>query len=47
MPSRMALIVMAGFQASSSFRMDKQTVPDGYTLGWKSGGVNLPIFSFE
>lgn len=28
-PSRICLIVMAGFQASSSFRMDRQTVPDG------------------
>lgn len=34
--------VMAGFQPSSSFNIDKQTVPEGYTLGWKRGGVNLP-----
>jgi hypothetical protein len=36
-------MVMAGFQPSSSFKMDRQTVPDGYTFGWKSGGVNLPV----
>lgn len=41
-PSRICLIVMAGFHASSSFRIDRQTVPEGYTLGWKSGGTNLP-----
>jgi hypothetical protein len=23
-------------------RIDKQTVPDGYTFGWNSGGTNLP-----
>lgn len=28
-PRRICLIVMAGFHPSSSFRMDKQTVPDG------------------
>jgi len=36
------LIVIAGFHDFSSSRMDKQTVPEGYTLGWKRGGVNLP-----
>ena len=35
-------MVIAGFQPSSSFRIDKQTVPEGYTLGWKRGGTNLP-----
>lgn len=34
--------MIAGFQASSSFRIDKQTVPLGYTFGWNRGGVNLP-----
>lgn len=29
MPSRISLIVIAGLQPSSSFKMDKQTVPDG------------------
>lgn len=43
MPSMICLTVMAGFHASSSFRIDRQTVPDGYTLGWNSGGTNLPI----
>jgi hypothetical protein len=37
------LIVIAGFQPSSSFKMDKQTVPEGYTLGWNNGGTNLPV----
>ena len=36
------LIVIAGFHDFSSSRIDRQTVPDGYTLGWKSGGLNLP-----
>ena len=36
------LSVIAGRQPSSSFKIDKQMVPDGYTLGWKSGGTNLP-----
>lgn len=35
------LTVMAGFQPSSSFKIDKHTVPEGYTLGWNNGGVNL------
>lgn len=34
-------MVIAGFQASSSLRIDRQTVPDGYTFGWNNGGVNL------
>lgn len=42
MPSRISLIVIAGFQPSSSLRMLRQTVPEGYTFGWKRGGVNLP-----
>lgn len=25
----------------SSLSIDKQTVPDGYTLGWKKAGGNL------
>jgi len=28
-PSRISLIVIAGFQPSSSFKMDRQTVPEG------------------
>lgn len=35
-------IVMAGLQSLSSSSIDRQTVPDGYTFGWKSGGSNLP-----
>ena len=35
-------MVIAGFQPSSSFRIDRQTVPEGYTFGWKRGGTNLP-----
>lgn len=37
------LMVMAGFQDLSSSRIERQTVPDGYTFGWKSGGENLPV----
>lgn len=33
---------MAGFHASSSLRIDRQTVPLGYTFGWNRGGTNLP-----
>jgi hypothetical protein len=29
MPRRISLIVMAGFQPSSSFRIERQTVPEG------------------
>jgi hypothetical protein len=36
------LIVTAGRQSFSSSSKDRHTVPDGYTLGWKSGGSNLP-----
>lgn len=36
------LMVMAGLQSLSSSRMERHTVPDGYTFGWKSGGSNLP-----
>jgi hypothetical protein len=36
------LMVMAGFQLFSSSRMERQTVPEGYTFGWKRGGLNLP-----
>lgn len=35
-------IVTAGLQSFSSSRRDRQTVPDGYTFGWKIGGSNLP-----
>jgi len=42
MPRRICFRVIAGFHASSSLRIDRQTVPDGYTFGWKSGGTNLP-----
>lgn len=35
-------IVMAGLQSLSSSRIDRHTVPDGYTFGWNSGGSNLP-----
>jgi hypothetical protein len=41
-PRRICFTVMAGFHPSSSFKIDKHTVPDGYTFGWKSGGTNLP-----
>lgn len=44
MPRRICLMVMAGFHPSSSFRMERHTVPEGYTFGWKSGGTNLPGF---
>jgi len=41
------LIVIAGLQSSSSFRIERQMVPDGYTFGWKSGGTNLHFGGFE
>ena len=34
-------MVIAGRQSLSSSNIDRQTVPDGYTLGWNSGGSNL------
>lgn len=36
------MIVIAGFHAFSSSKIDKHTVPDGYTFGWNNAGVNLP-----
>lgn len=39
-PSKICLTVMWGFQSSSSFKIDKQTVPEGYMLGWGSTGLN-------
>ena len=41
MPMSMALMVMAGRQPSSSLRILRQMVPEGYTLGWNKGGTNL------
>jgi len=35
-------MVTAGLQSLSSSNSDKQTVPEGYTFGWKRGGSNLP-----
>lgn len=36
------LIVIAGLQSLSSSKIDRQTVPEGYTFGWNKGGSNLP-----
>lgn len=36
------LIVIAGLQSLSSSKMDRHTVPEGYTFGWNNGGSNLP-----
>jgi len=33
MPSNICLIDIDDFQSSSSFKMDKHTVPEGYILG--------------
>ena len=41
-PIKICLTVIAGRHPSSSFKIDKQMVPDGYTLGWNKGGTNLP-----
>jgi hypothetical protein len=35
----MCFTVMAGRHASSSFRMLRQIMPEGNTLGWYSGGT--------
>ena len=42
-PNDTCLMVTAGLQSFSSSNNDKQTVPEGYTFGWKSGGSNLPV----
>ena len=34
-------MVMAGLQSFSSSMMDKQTVPEGYKMGWNSRGTPL------
>eukprot|EP01018_Ginkgo_biloba_P037913 Gb_05989 [translate_table: standard] len=36
MPTSICFTVMAGRQPESSLRIDKHTVPEGYTLGWKN-----------
>lgn len=36
------LIVIAGLQSLSSSKMERHTVPEGYTFGWNNGGSNLP-----
>lgn len=36
------LIVIAGRQSLSSSKMERHTVPEGYTFGWNNGGSNLP-----
>ena len=41
-PIKTCFKVIAGRQPSSSFKIERQIVPDGYTLGWKRGGTNLP-----
>lgn len=38
---------MEDFQSSSSFRILKQTVPDGYILGCGITGLNWPIFYYK
>lgn len=42
-PNKICLMVIAGFQPLSSSKMLRQTVPDGKTFGWNSGGVNLHL----
>lgn len=42
MPIRICLTEMFAFQSSSSFRMERHTVPLGYTFGWGSTGLNWP-----
>lgn len=37
------LMVIAGRQSLSSSKSERQTVPDGYTFGWNSGGSNLHL----
>lgn len=36
-------MVIAGRQSLSSSKSERQTVPDGYTFGWNSGGSNLHL----
>lgn len=36
-------MVIEGFQSSSSLRIERQTVPEGYTFGWKRTGANLHL----
>ena len=39
-PSNIYLTDNEDFQSSSSFKILKQTVPDGYTFGWGKTGLN-------
>ena len=38
---------MAGRQPSSSFKMLRQIVPEGYTFGWNNGGTNEHLGGLE
>lgn len=42
-PIKIYLTDMELFQSSSSLRMLRQTVPEGYMLGWGRTGLNWPI----
>ena len=43
MPSKICLTVREAFQSLSSDKIDRQTVPEGYTLGWNRGGVKAHL----
>ena len=47
MPRRMSTTVMVGTQSFASSKMDKHTLPLGYTLGWNSGGLKVHFGGFE
>ena len=47
MPMRICFTVMAAAHPPGlSFKMLRQTAPDGNMFGWKMGGVNLAIGGF-
>jgi hypothetical protein len=46
-PNSSCLMVIAGRQPSSSFKMLRQMVPEGYTFGWYNGGTNLHLGGYK
>ena len=44
---RICFTVMDGFQPFSSFKMERQTFPDGYTFGWKNPAGKDTLGGFD
>lgn len=47
MPSTICFNVMAGLQSCDSFKIERHTVPLGYTLGCQNPAGNITLGGFE